>query len=164
MTALHEIRVARGLTARDFANRAGISTTWVERLECGMTPPMWRKLSRIADVLGVTTDQVLGRGATESAPADPRTREDRLLEAEDRELLDAMRKFALDLLGPQIIGKNGGGWRAIARAAWLGDLTRIRDYTLERPALPPGETLPKAPAGWYDGWESKRQRLARGTP
>lgn len=164
MIALAEIRTARGIRINELAHRAGITTAFAQRLEIGVAPSTWRALARIADALNCSTDQILGRAVATSAPIDIRSSDAIALDREDRELLDAMKRYALDLLGPQIIGKNGGGWRAIARAAWLGDLTRIRDYTLERPALPPGE-MPKPPAGWRSGWESKRQRqLVRGTP
>jgi transcriptional regulator with XRE-family HTH domain len=153
MKSLRDIRTDRGLTQRDLAHRAGVNFPWIVKLERGHMPKAWRNLSRLADVLAVSTDAVLGRGEPPAAPVDALAREDRVL-------LNQMREHAEHLLGSQMLRLNGG-WRSIARTMWLGDLFRARDNYLASTDAP----MPKPPDGWYKGWESKRQRqLARGTP
>jgi transcriptional regulator with XRE-family HTH domain len=168
-TQLRALRESHGLTLAELAQRAGMTYARYWNLERGREPTAWRRLQRLADVLGVTTDAVLGRGETTARgvlPANATVLSDLdVVSRKERALLDAIKHHAEQLLGPQVL-RLGGGWLRIAEIMWLGDLTRIRHHGLPRPALPSGKVaLPKAPAGWYTGWESKRQRqLARGTP
>ncbi len=60
---LRALRRARGLTLAEVAKMAGYRTkTTVQRLET-RPPHTWMHLLRIADVLGCSTDEVLGRTA-----------------------------------------------------------------------------------------------------
>ena len=146
---LRALRLARGLTQTELGRRAGVSAAHVSALEHGRQPATWGRLQRIADVCGVTTDAVLGRGAPPPALVDA-------VSAQDRQLLDAMQRHAENLLGPRVL-KLAGGWRHLAMMGWCGDVARIRDGNLPR-ALPPAKTA--APEGWYTGWAPKR-RVAR---
>jgi transcriptional regulator with XRE-family HTH domain len=129
MKSLRDIRTDRGLTQRDLAHRAGVNFPWIVKLERGHMPKAWRNLSRLADVLAVTTDNVLGRGEPPAEPLDAVSRQ-------DRELLRQMREYAESILTKRVLELTGG-WRPAALSAWLGGLWRIRDHGLERPALPP---------------------------
>jgi transcriptional regulator with XRE-family HTH domain len=61
MKALREIRKARKLTTKSCANALGVvESTWV-RWETGGTDPGPTQRNAIADMLGVTLDQLAGR-------------------------------------------------------------------------------------------------------
>ena len=144
---LRQLRVERGLSGAELARRAGftskMSISHIER----QSPRLWSRLARLADVLGCTTDEILGRVPPAPAPVDALARE-------DRELLDAMREDAQQLVGPQVMRLAGLTWRSIARSMWLGGLMGQR-YAL---IAPPPTSHVKAPDGWYTGWQSPRQR------
>lgn len=135
-SALRTIRLERGLTQTELARRAGVHAAHVSRWETGHQPVVWRRLARLADVLGVTCDALLGREPPPPAPVDALARQ-------DRELLAAMRDDAEELLGAQVL-RLAGGWRRIARFAWAGALHRIRQHGVPSPEHPPapeeGET------------------------
>lgn len=149
MNALRKLREARGLTQADLARRAGLHEVTISTLERRRLSVHWARLSRLADVLGVTTDAVLGRGDLPALTRDELSRK-------DRALLDAMKHHAEQLLGPQVL-KLVGGWHQLAEMAWLGDLFRMRDDNPVCASRPPSEPGPAAPADWFTGWQSKRQ-------
>jgi transcriptional regulator with XRE-family HTH domain len=159
VSPLRALREARRLTQTELARLAGFkgeSRSAVRYLETRKPPRWWYRLCRVADTLGVTTDELLGRVPPGPAPVDALARQ-------DRELLDAMRQDAEVLLGPQVL-RLAGGWRSLARAAWAGTLYRIREGKLptgehvQPSGLPPLLGLPKPPPDWRTGWESRRQR------
>lgn len=128
MSALRTIRKAHRLTLADVALRAGVTKSRLWEME-RRPPKLWNRLARLADVLGCSTDEVLGRVPVAPGPVDALARA-------DQELLDVLARDAEALLGPQVL-KLAGGWRPIARMAWLGVLFRIRAHGQERPRLAP---------------------------
>lgn len=151
MNALRRIRKARRLTLAEVARRAGLTPERVCQIEAGTkVPKTWGRLARLADVLGVTADEVLGRVPPRAAlvPIDALARE-------DRELLDKMRDDAEQLLGPRVLALIGG-WRGIARMSWLGLLTRARHNGLDRPHAP----APEAQQVFEDATKRRRQIAA----
>ena len=59
--ALRRLREARGLTAQALADACGVSRPAVSRMEAGDSRPSIDVLRRLADALGCTTDELLGR-------------------------------------------------------------------------------------------------------
>ena len=147
MTALRTIRENARLTGAELARRAGIwSGTYWQWEQGKQLPRAWSKLCRLADVLQVSVDSILGRAPLPAPPPDA-------IAVRDRKLLDSMERFARALLG-----RDGGGlnWRSIATAAFQGRLFAIRDILIGQ-----HPTLREPPKGWFDGWESPRQRARR---
>lgn len=58
---IREYRASIKMTQADFANRLGISGASVSAYENGTRLPSYDVLVKIADTLGVTTDELLGR-------------------------------------------------------------------------------------------------------
>ena len=58
---IREYRTSLRMTQADFANRLGITGASVSAYENGTRLPSYEVLVRIADILGVTTDELLGR-------------------------------------------------------------------------------------------------------
>ena len=54
---LKEIRLSRGWTQRDLAERAGLPVNTVGRFERGELVPVWTKAVLLADVLGVSVEE-----------------------------------------------------------------------------------------------------------
>jgi transcriptional regulator with XRE-family HTH domain len=159
-TALRTLREARHLSRKELARRAGLGVVTVFRWE-SQPPHVYSQMLRLADVLGCTLDELVGREPPHAVVSE--------LNALDRKLLDAMRDDAEQVVGPQIMRLAGIDWRALARAMWLGHLFGLRNGTTTPGAkgrhvpLPTTDALPKAPGGWYTGWESVRQKaLAKG--
>jgi len=126
--AVRRARQAHGFTQVAAAHAAGVKPAYIARIE-RRYPGGWQTLVRLADGLNVSTDELLGRVPPAAAPGDALARQ-------DRDLLDAMARDAEALLGPQVL-KLVGGWRGIARMAWLGLLTRGRHNDgLPRPKPP----------------------------
>ena len=50
---IREVRIARGLSQTELANRIGIRQPIISRVENGTHVPTWRNLKRIANELGV---------------------------------------------------------------------------------------------------------------
>lgn len=127
---LYAIRTARGLTQKDVAVIAGTDVSSIATWERGEHLPRGvLRFARLADGLGVSIDALLGREAP--APCMP----DALVQ-QDRELLAAMEADASRLIGDQFLQRMGG-WRTIARNAWLGVLIGARDRLLQLP--PPAD-------------------------
>jgi transcriptional regulator with XRE-family HTH domain len=149
--AIRTIRLDRGLSVAELGRRAGLSRARMRAME--MHPPaIWKRLCRLADVMGCTTDALLGRADVQpEAPA---------LGPEDRSLLKAMQRDAEQLIGGHPLLRPAGGWRRLARMMWFGGLTRIRDHGEHRPKASAPKP-PPYPRGWFAGWESPRQ-IARG--
>jgi transcriptional regulator with XRE-family HTH domain len=161
VTGLRAVRLAHRLTQQQLATMAGVGALHICRTE-RRYPSVWRRLVRICDALAVSADEILGR-APVTVPVDALARA-------DRELLDAMRADAIELFGEQMI-ERCGGWRRIARSAWLGHLIGARDRLLRLPpadsAAPPSvEPQPEPytrlyPVSYFQGWESPRVRARR---
>ena len=58
---LRKLRKAAGLTQRELGNRIGVSPQAVTQWETGIKCPSVSNLTKLADVLGTTTDAILGR-------------------------------------------------------------------------------------------------------
>ncbi len=67
MEKMRILRMARGLTQKDAAQRLGIDRTTYVKYETGASSPSLTQLGRIADLFGVTTDFLLDRPG-ENAP------------------------------------------------------------------------------------------------
>jgi len=158
VTGLRALRLAHHLTQRELGKAAGVADVLISRWERGAPPPIWKRLARIADVLGCSTDEVLGRVVPER-PVDAVGRA-------ERELLDAMREDVVKTFGP----KMAIGWMTAARMMWGGALQRASNevrgigHVLEAPPEPTPETaltrLPEGrmyPTNWFQGWQSPRQ-------
>jgi transcriptional regulator with XRE-family HTH domain len=157
MNPLHTLRKARGLTGSALARRARVPMqtiyTWEQR-----PASAWSALSRIADVLGVTADALLGRTALPTVAKDAVT-------AADLELLAAMERSFDHYFDSPTLRREPRAWRRLAHMAFCGDLCMLRQEgrlptgKRELPTLGPHvEDTLKAPPGWYEGWESPRQR------
>lgn len=56
-----DLRVAKGLTLRKFAEALGVSPTYVSGIENGtLPPPTAERLTRIADLLDTSLDDLIG--------------------------------------------------------------------------------------------------------
>lgn len=53
---LRSLRLSAGLTQNETARRAGISTTYLQRLEDGLIPRRGTALQRVIAVLGMTSE------------------------------------------------------------------------------------------------------------
>lgn len=60
-------RMRRRLSQAELARRIGISTNAMNQMEMGITDPRASRIKAIAEVLGVTTDFLLGRGEVEES-------------------------------------------------------------------------------------------------
>ena len=89
---LRAARDVRGWSQKDLARRAGIPTKTIEHYEIRLCKPSLEMLRRLAGLLGVTTDYLLGVVDAPHAGAG-----DALFRAVDR-LADEEREFARDLL------------------------------------------------------------------
>jgi transcriptional regulator with XRE-family HTH domain len=89
---LRAARDVRGWSPKDLARRAGIPTKTIEHYEIGLSKPSLEMLLRLAGMLGVTTDYLLGVvDAPYAGASDP------LFRAMGR-LADKEREFARDFL------------------------------------------------------------------
>jgi transcriptional regulator with XRE-family HTH domain len=60
-------RIEYGMSQAELARRIGISSTALYQIETGKTPdPQVSRIKNIADVLGVSTDYLLGRDEDEA--------------------------------------------------------------------------------------------------
>jgi len=82
---LRIIRKERGLVQADLARSVGVSATAIANYEQGTRFPDEDTLNRLADVLQVTVDRLLGRLAVSSSPT-----EDRALSTEAQTLYDLL--------------------------------------------------------------------------
>jgi transcriptional regulator with XRE-family HTH domain len=89
---LRAARDLRGWSQKELARRAGIPTKTIEHYEIALSKPSLEMLRRLAGMLGVTTDYLLGVVDAPHAGAG-----DALFRAVDR-LADEEREFARDFL------------------------------------------------------------------
>lgn len=59
------VRASKGMTQKQLAGRAGVSPAVIVAYERGARSPSLRNAIAIADVLGVTLDQLAGRAPVE---------------------------------------------------------------------------------------------------
>ena len=60
MTAIKEIRELRGMTQSELAEKVNLSTVTLSRYENGGRDPRGADLSKMAEVLSCTVDELLG--------------------------------------------------------------------------------------------------------
>lgn len=58
---LRQLRESSGLTQEELAERANVAIRQIARYEANQTDPSSEVMSRLADVLGASTDYLLGR-------------------------------------------------------------------------------------------------------
>lgn len=94
-TRLVQARELRGFSQVDLAKRAGIPASSISHFESGTRKPSFDNLRRIANVLAVSTDFLLGRVANPelAAEADLLHRDAQRLNDSDRELAQAFIKM-----------------------------------------------------------------------
>ena len=63
---IRTLRTARGMTQKEFANRINVTKSAVSAYENGSRQPSYDVLLRMAAVLRVSTDHLLGRGDRET--------------------------------------------------------------------------------------------------
>lgn len=78
---IKEYRIKAGLNQEQLAEMALLNRVTIAKYETGIVEPGIQAVARIADVLGVTTDALLGRGDPHEMPAEkaPRTPEARIV-------------------------------------------------------------------------------------
>lgn len=118
-----KVRLQKALNARnmkpiDLANRTGLSESTISQYRSGYTEPKARRLSLIADALGVSPTWLMGL-AVPMEPDDVQTRE---ITSEERELLSYFN----------ILNKSGKE-EALKRIKELSELERYKSvrYTTE---------------------------------
>lgn len=90
------LRKAQGLTQRELAERLGVSDKAVSRWEREETLPDLSLIPALAELFGVTADELL-RGQRSAAPADP-DREERETRRTEKELQNLLRRRANSFL------------------------------------------------------------------
>jgi transcriptional regulator with XRE-family HTH domain len=56
---IRRLRQLRALSQRELAQRAGLDTATINRIERGKQRPMPRTIRKLADALGVTTEEIM---------------------------------------------------------------------------------------------------------
>jgi len=88
-----ELRKKRGLTQDQLAELASLNRVTIAKYEAGKVEPGAQSLSRIADALDVSTDELLGRSSTDQGDEDVMAiREQLRRDPNARLLFDAARK------------------------------------------------------------------------
>lgn len=84
--ALREIRRRAGLSQEDLARMVGVERTTVTKWESGHNEPALPVFAKIADVLGVPADELLGRSVSQTGkrPVDVRATDAELRRLEER--------------------------------------------------------------------------------
>lgn len=95
---IRELRKARGLNQDQLAELASLNRVTIAKYESGKVEPGAHALSRIADALEISADELLGR-AEPSAPSDaPHTAESRIISAGIDKMPQDKRAKALAVL------------------------------------------------------------------
>ena len=94
-TRLKEIRTQRKMTQQDIANKTGIPSTSISHIEAGARKPSLENFFKLAVVLNVSADYLLGRTDQYSnLGADPIAKSIQGLPDSEREMIE---KFVLSL-------------------------------------------------------------------
>lgn len=94
-------RKERGLSQQELAELASLNYVTVSKYESGKVEPGAKALTRIANVLEVTTDELLGRTEETEKPPDgqpPKTPEARILASGIDKMPERDRERALNLV------------------------------------------------------------------
>ena len=67
---IREIRVQKGVQQKELATSLGIAANTLSQYETGKREPDIKTMEKIADVLNVTVDDLLGRDEKKPAPTD----------------------------------------------------------------------------------------------
>ena len=73
--SLKELRASRGMSQAELAEKLGVRQQTVGKWESSVTVPRQPMLQKLADIFGVTTDYLLGRTASPSAPSGKPTKD-----------------------------------------------------------------------------------------
>lgn len=57
---IRRLRELRALSQRELAAKAGLDTATINRIELGKQRPMPRTIRKLAEALGVTTEELMG--------------------------------------------------------------------------------------------------------
>lgn len=98
MEKLRELRKARGLTQQQLADKVGILNVSLSNYERGTQMPDILTLTRIANVLGVSTDTLLGLNDVDEDENIPQTLEARILAKGIDKLPKQQREQALNVV------------------------------------------------------------------
>ncbi len=95
---LREAREMRSLNQAELAEKAGLPASSISHFEAGSRKPSFDNLRRLAGVLNVTTDFLLGRvnSPNQAAEADPLYRDIQNLSEQDRDLTRDFLKMLAD--------------------------------------------------------------------
>lgn len=102
--SIREARKRAGMNQEQLAELARLNRVTIAKYESGKVEPGAQALSRIADALEVTVDELLGRSPSDETPKpiifdkQPKTVEARLLAAGVDRMPEADRKKALDIM------------------------------------------------------------------
>ena len=96
MNRIREARKALGLTGKCLAHELGVSESTVSQYENSKREPDNATLIKIADVLGVTLDYLLGRTDNPASP-EPPAETKKQPAAQSSELDDALVSMLMDL-------------------------------------------------------------------
>lgn len=126
---LQELRVAAGYgTAKEFAAAIGVPATTYSRYESQPDRIPLRAAWELADFLGVTIDQVVGRD--DESHGDPRGEDQRAIDALSERSRAEVRDFVAFLAQRDQRDRERGARRA--RARWDLIATRVEDFLLSR--------------------------------
>lgn len=89
---LRELRMSKGLSQGDLANKLGVSKSRISMYEVGSRQPDFEMLERIADYFNVDIDYLLGKENVSTYVMTPEQKEVIDAICENAELLDLMRK------------------------------------------------------------------------
>lgn len=89
---LRELRMSKGLSQGDLANKLGVSKSRISMYEVGSRQPDFEMLEKIADYFNVDIDYLLGKENVSTYVMTPEQKEVIDAICENAELLDLMRK------------------------------------------------------------------------
>lgn len=92
---LRQLRLEKGLSQQELANRLKINRSTYARYELGKTQPDFETVSRIADFFAVSTDYILGRSAKKENDWDSKLPE--LTEKDERDIAKDLEKMISNL-------------------------------------------------------------------
>lgn len=98
MLKLRELRKTRGLTQQQLADKVGVLNVSISNYERGTQMPDILTLTKIANVLGVSTDVLLGLNDPIDEADAPQTLEARILASGIDKLPKAQREQALNVI------------------------------------------------------------------
>ena len=98
MENLRKLRKMRGMTMKELGLRVGVSEASISFYETGKQFPGVETLRKIADVLGVSVDALLGRDMESDPSSVPQTAEARIISSGIDQLPKEQREQALNVM------------------------------------------------------------------